>query len=60
MLALRILSERTILLAGHLLPLFALASGFYLFQAVLPQPSEMQLIGCTLYAAYMLLMILIR
>lgn len=59
-LGLRVLSERSILLGSHLFPLFALATGFYLFMAVLPAPSQLQLAGCTLYAAFMLLMMIVR
>ena len=59
-LALRVLSLRSVQLAGHLLPLFALATGFALWWRVLPEPSPQQLGGLGLYGAFMLLLIVVR
>lgn len=59
-LALRVLSLRSVQLAGHLLPLFALGTGFALWWRVLPEPTSPQLVGLGLYGAFMLLLILAR
>ncbi len=59
-LLLSVLSQRAILALSHLLPIIALASGFFLWWQVLPDPSDRQLIGVGLYAAFMLALLVVR
>ena len=58
-LALKILSQRTLQLAGHLFPLIALGLGFYLWLSM-PNPTVYQLASLGLYGAFALLMMLVR
>lgn len=60
LLLLRIFSQRSVQLAGHLLPLISLSMGFALLWKILPEPSAYQLAGFGLYATFSLAMILIR
>lgn len=59
-LALKVLSERTVSLAAALFPLIGLSLGFYLWLQVLAEPSILQLVGLGLFAAFFLLMLLVR
>ena len=59
-LALRALGERSINFVGHLIPVIALAMGFFLWYRVLPEPSVYQLVGLGLYGIFSLAMIAIK
>jgi len=60
-LVLQALSARvTAWLAGHTLPLVALAIAIYLWTKVMADPTPYQLIGLGLYAAFALIILLIR
>jgi hypothetical protein len=59
-LGLKVLSQRAVAFAGHLLPLFALGSGFYLWLTVLGSPSVLQLVGLGIYSLFMLTLIWMR
>lgn len=61
MLIMEALSERLMLWLGrHTLPLVMLAIGYALWRGVIGEPSANQLVGLGLYAAFSLLMLLIR
>ncbi len=60
LLGLKILSTRSIAVLGHLIPLIAIGSGFALWWSVRENPSVFQLTGLGLYAAFMLLVLLVR
>lgn len=59
-LALKVLSTRTVALAGHLLPLIALALGFALAWSIRDNPTTYQLALLGFYALFALLMIWVR
>ena len=59
-LLLSVMSQRSILALHHLLPIVALVSGFALWWRVLPEPTEYQLVGLGLYAAFMLAILFVR
>lgn len=59
-LGLAILSQRTVAVAGHLIPLFAIGSGFTLWWAVKENPSINQLVGLGLYGLFMLAILALR
>jgi hypothetical protein len=59
-LLLSVLSQRAIMALHHLLPIVALVSGFALWWRVLPEPTEYQLVGLGLYAAFMLAILFVR
>lgn len=60
LLALRVLSQRSVQLAANLLPLIALATGCALWWRAMPGPTLEQLAGLALYAVFMLLMLMLR
>lgn len=60
LLGLRILSQRAVSVAGHLLPLIALALGFGLAWKIMDSPNPYQLTGLAIYSAFALLMIWLR
>lgn len=51
-LALRILGERTLLAFHNVFPLVALGTGLALWMKVMANPTELQLIGLTLYGLF--------
>lgn len=59
-LALKVLSTRTVALAGHLLPLIALGLGFALAWSIRDNPTTYQLALLGFYAIFALLMIWVR
>jgi hypothetical protein len=59
-LGLRVLSQRTVQLASHLLPLIALTLGFFLVWAIRENPSPLQLLLVLLYGAFSVILILCR
>ena len=60
LLALRLLSTRTIVLANHLLPVVGISMAFYLWLQVLHEPSILQLVGLGAFGAFFLLLMLVR
>lgn len=60
MLALSALSKKTIIAISHLFTLLLAGSAFALWWRVLPEPTTLQLIGLSLYAAFVLAIHIVR
>ena len=59
-LGLKVLSQRAVAFAGHLLPLFALGSALYVWQSVMSSPTVYQLVGLGLFGLFTLSLVVLR